>query len=38
MRSLIGKNLVRSFEFSNDQLTVRSTRPEERWKVTWERY
>jgi hypothetical protein len=38
VRSLIGKDLPRSFEFSGNQLIVRSTRPEEHWKVTWERY
>jgi hypothetical protein len=38
VRSLIGKDLPRSFEFSGNQLIVKSTRPEEHWKVTWERY
>jgi hypothetical protein len=38
VRNLIGKDLPRSFEFSGKQLIVRSTRPEEHWKVTWERY
>ncbi|HEY6384156.1 MAG TPA: lipocalin-like domain-containing protein [Candidatus Acidoferrum sp.] len=38
VRTLIGKNLPRSFEFSGNQLIVKSTRPEEHWKVTWERY
>jgi Lipocalin-like domain len=38
VRSLIGKDLPRSFEFSGDQLIVKSTRPEEHWKVTWEHY
>lgn len=38
VRSLIGKDLPRSFEFSGNQLIVRSTRPEEHWKVTWEHY
>jgi hypothetical protein len=38
VRSLIGKDLPRSFEFSGKQLIVKSTRPEERWRVTWEHY
>lgn len=38
VRTLIGKDLARSFEFSGKQLIVKSTRPEEHWKVTWERY
>lgn len=38
VRTLIGKDLPRSFEFSGKQLIVKSTRPEERWKVTWEHY
>jgi hypothetical protein len=38
VRTLIGKDLPRSFEFSGNQLIVKSTRPEEHWKVTWEHY
>ena len=38
VRTLVGKDLPSSFEFSGKQLIVRSTRPEEHWKVTWERY
>ena len=38
VRTLIGKDLSRSFEFSGKQLIVKSTRPEEHWKVTWEHY
>jgi hypothetical protein len=38
VRTLIGKDLPRSFEFSGKQLIVMSTRPEEHWKVTWEHY
>jgi Lipocalin-like domain len=38
VRGLIGKDLPRSFEFSGNQLIVKSTRPEEHWKVTWEHY
>ena len=38
VRSLIGKDLPRSFQFSGNQLIVKSTRPEEHWKVTWEHF
>lgn len=38
VRNLIGKDLPRSFEFAGNQLIVKSTRPEEHWKVTWEHY
>ncbi|HKW55850.1 MAG TPA: lipocalin-like domain-containing protein [Candidatus Acidoferrum sp.] len=38
VRSLIGKDLPRSFEFSGNRLIVKSIRPEEHWKVTWEHY
>ena len=38
VRTLIGKDLPRAFEFSGKQLIVKPTRPEEHWKVTWERY
>jgi hypothetical protein len=38
VRTLIGKDLPRSFEFSGKQLIVKPTRPEEHWKVTWEHY
>lgn len=38
VRSLIGKDLPRSFEFSGNQLIVKSTRAEGHWRVTWERY
>jgi hypothetical protein len=37
-RNLIGKDLLRTFEFSGKQLIVRSTHPDEHWKVVWERY
>jgi len=36
VRTLIGKDLPRAFEFSGKQLIVKSTRPEERWRVGWE--
>jgi Lipocalin-like domain len=38
VRTLIGKDLPRSFEFSGKQLIVKPTHPEEHWKVTWEHY
>lgn len=38
VRNLIGKDLARSFEFSGNQLIVKSANPSERWRVTWERY
>ena len=38
VRSLIGKDLSRSFEFSGKQLIVKSTRPEEHWRVVWQHY
>lgn len=38
VRNLIGKDLPRSFEFAGNQLIVKSTLPEEHWKVTWEHY
>lgn len=38
VRGLIGKDLVRSFELSDNQLIVKSSNPDERWRVTWEHY
>jgi hypothetical protein len=38
VRSLIGKDLPRAFEFSGKQLIVKSTRPDEHWRVAWEHY
>ena len=38
VRTLVGKDLPRSFEFSGNRLIVKSTRPDEHWRVTWERY
>ena len=37
VRSLIGTDLPRAFEFSGNQLIVKSTRPDEHWRVVWER-
>ena len=36
VRTLIGKDLPRAFEFSDKQLIVKSTHPEEHWRVAWE--
>jgi hypothetical protein len=38
VRTLVGKDLPRAYEFSGKQLIVKSTRPDERWRVAWERY
>jgi len=37
-RTLIGKDLKRAYEISGNRLTVKSTDPNEQWKVVWERY
>ena len=38
VRSLVGKDLPRRYEFSGNQLIVRPSSPDEHWRVTWERY
>jgi hypothetical protein len=38
VRTLIGKNLTRAFEFSGKQLIVKSPSPDEQWRVAWEHY
>lgn len=38
VRTLIGKDLPRAFELSGKQLIVKSTHPEEHWRVAWEQY
>jgi Lipocalin-like domain len=38
VRSLIGKDLVRSYEFSGNELIVKSSDAKERWRVAWEHY
>ena len=38
VRSLVGKDLPRAFELSGKELIVKSARPDERWRVVWERY
>jgi Lipocalin-like domain len=37
-RTLIGKDLKRAYDISGNRLTVKSTDPNEHWKVVWERY
>jgi hypothetical protein len=36
VRGLIGKDLVRAYEFSGNQLIVKSANASERWRVAWE--
>ncbi len=38
VRNVIGKDLPRSYEFSGNLLVVKSTNPDEHWRVAWERY
>jgi hypothetical protein len=38
VRSLIGKDLPRAYELSGNQLIVKSTNPNEHWRVVWEHY
>ena len=38
VRTLIGKDLLRSYERKGNRLIVRSKRPDEHWRVVWERY
>jgi Lipocalin-like domain len=38
VRTLIGKDLPRAFELSGKQLIVKSTHPDEHWRVAWEHY
>ena len=38
VRSLIGKDLKRSYELSGNQLIVKSPDPNEHWRVAWEHY
>jgi Lipocalin-like domain len=37
VRSLIGKDLPRSYEIAGRRLIIRSTNPAEHWEVGWER-
>lgn len=38
VRALIGQDLPRRYEVAGRRLTIRSTRPDERWTVVWERF
>lgn len=38
VRTLVGKDLPRAFEFTGNQLIVKSTNPNEHWRVAWEHY
>ena len=38
VRSLTGKDLPRAYELSGNQLIVKSTNPNEHWRVAWEHY
>ena len=38
VRTLLGKDLPRLYEFSGNQLIVKPSSPNEHWRVTWERY
>jgi len=37
VRSLIGNDLARHYEFSGNRLIIQSTHPDEHWRVIWER-
>ena len=38
VRTLVGKDLTRVYELSGDQLIVKSSNPNERWRVAWEHH
>jgi hypothetical protein len=38
VRTLIGKDLKRAYQISGNRLIVKSTDPNEHWKVVWEHY
>lgn len=38
VRSLIGKDLTRIYSFSGKQLVLKSSRPDENWRIVWEHY
>ena len=38
VRSLVGKDLKRRYEFSGNQLIVTTSSSDEHWRVAWERY
>lgn len=35
-RGLVGKDLVRAYQITNNRLVIHSTRADEHWSVTWE--
>jgi hypothetical protein len=38
VRNLVGRDLPRAYELSGNRLLVKSVRPDEHWRVVWERY
>jgi hypothetical protein len=38
VRALVGKDLTRVYTFSDRQLILKSSRPDEHWTIAWERY
>ena len=38
VRTLVGKDLPRAFEITGKQMIVKSTNPDEHWRVAWEHY
>jgi hypothetical protein len=38
VRSLVGKNLMRTYELTGNQLIIKSTSADEHWRATWQRY
>ena len=38
VRTLVGKDLTRAYQFSGKQLIVKSARSDEHWRVAWEHY
>ena len=38
VRNLLGKDLSRAYEMSGNQLIVKSTNPNEHWRVGWQHY
>jgi Lipocalin-like domain len=38
VRTLIGKDLKRAYDLSGNQLIVKSSSPDEHWRVAWEHY
>jgi hypothetical protein len=38
VRALVGKDLTRVYRFSDGQLVLKSSRPDEHWAIAWEHY